>query len=114
MFSANGGINCPLDGEPIAREEIFKDNGRAREIRNLICACPYRNDGCDWTDIVGKFEVLKIYNYLLFAVDLTYTSMLFIVLSEAWSVWDGGGKFVWMTFLGNEWATKYSDSILQQ
>ncbi|XP_057295211.1 TNF receptor-associated factor 2-like isoform X2 [Hydractinia symbiolongicarpus] len=55
-FSANGGINCPLDGEPIAREEIFKDNGRAREIRNLICACPYRNDGCDWTDIVGKFE----------------------------------------------------------
>ena len=39
---------CPIDGEPIEPNQVFRDKYKTREILQLRCCCSNKNSGCKW------------------------------------------------------------------
>ena len=48
---------CPIDGEPITKEQVFKDKCKYLEIVKLQCYCTNKDHGCSWEGRVGDVEV---------------------------------------------------------
>ena len=48
---------CPIDQEPIAVGQWFKDKFKTAEINQLPCHCINKNNGCNWAGVVAEVEV---------------------------------------------------------
>lgn len=55
MFRLDG--LCPIDNQPITRDQIFHDKAKEKEILKLKCICRNHEKGCTWRGTVKEFEV---------------------------------------------------------
>lgn len=100
LYSRSENARCPIDNEPLSREQSFRDKCCEREVLGVQCFCRFNDKGCEWKGELRQLEVLSVPNCLsneCLNIDLPAFDIFFLWL--AWGLESTDFRWWYQSFI---------------